>query len=267
MKRLQPELKDSVDRKGSAKKAIDLLEDFIAKYPAEPVADKAKLSLGNMQLLAGDAPAAIATFQRVVDRPLDATMAPAALFYLGKTQAAAGQLVQAEATFNKLKAASKEPRYTTVAQAALGMLAVRPGKRPPTFLMRDLEGKSQSPDLYRGKVLLLDFWATWCSPCRAETANLKRLYRRYHKRGLHIVGISLDTNPGAVLKFIAEENIRWPQLWDGRGPKGELARQMGVMAIPKMILIDRKGIIREVSSGGSSLDEAVRKLMDAPATG
>jgi thiol-disulfide isomerase/thioredoxin len=266
-KQIQTDVKGSADRKAAARRAVDPLQRFIAKYPTDPVTDKARLNLGNMQLLMGDASAAMATFRAVAEQPRDAAMAPIALFFLGRLQAAKGQYADAEASFHKLQAQAKDARYAAVAKAALALLAARPGQPPPAFLMRDLQGHSQSPDQYRGKVLLLDFWATWCGPCRAEMPHLKRLYERYHDRGLAIVGVSLDTNPNALRHFVAEEGIAWPQLFDGRGPHGELPRRMGVISIPKMFLIDRQGTIRSVSGGGPALETAVQELFKAQRAG
>ena len=96
--------------------------------------------------------------------------------------------------------------------------------------MRDVSGRSQSPELYRGKVLLLDFWATWCGPCLEEMPNLRRLYAKHHDQGFAIVGISLDSDREALKQFLQQEGITWPQICDGRGSKGELARRMGVIA-------------------------------------
>jgi peroxiredoxin len=264
-KRVQSELKGAGDRAEAATAAIADFEAFIKKFPDDPASDRAALSLGNMQLLAGDAPAAMKTFEAVSKRPRDPEIAPLAMLFLGRAQAEAGQVEAARATLEALAAKEKDSRYGQAARQALGEQATRPGQRPPSFLMRDLTGRSQSPELYAGKVLLLDFWATWCGPCVAEVPNLKSLRDRFQKRGLAILGISLDTEMEALKRFIADEEIDWPQLCDGRGAKGELPRRMGVIAIPTMILIDRQGVIRHVGLRGEELEAAIEKLLAEPA--
>jgi thiol-disulfide isomerase/thioredoxin len=128
-----------------------------------------------------------------------------------------------------------------------------------------LEGKPFDIETRRGKVVLVDFWATWCMPCREELPRLKRIYDRYHDDGLEVIGVSLDTSKDKVSDFVKREGISWPQIYTDipgeQGWENPLLYQYTVRSIPYTLLVDRKGTI--VASGliGSSLEDAVENVM------
>lgn len=112
----------------------------------------------------------------------------------------------------------------------------------------------------KGKVILLDFWATWCGPCIAELPNVKEAYKEYHEKGFEIIGISLDSDKGALKGFIRDNDMPWPQFFDGKGWKNELAQEYGVRSIPSVALVrDNKVIALNVR--GSGLDSQLKKLL------
>jgi thiol-disulfide isomerase/thioredoxin len=97
----------------------------------------------------------------------------------------------------------------------------------------------------RGKVVLVDFWATWCAPCIAELPNMREVYDRYHARGFEVVGVSLDESRERLTEFIRDKQVPWPQIFfDKEGQRGwanPLARRYQVNAIPDTILVDQDG--------------------------
>jgi WD40 repeat protein/serine/threonine protein kinase/tetratricopeptide (TPR) repeat protein/thiol-disulfide isomerase/thioredoxin len=117
----------------------------------------------------------------------------------------------------------------------------------------------------RGKVVLIDFWATWCGPCVAEMPNVMKVYDRHHKDGFEVVGVSLDNEREALTRFLKAKEVPWPQLFfDGKGEQGwnnPLARRYGVNAIPFTILVDRSGKVAQVGARGEVLEPAVTKLL------
>src|SRR5713226_7490914 len=93
------------------------------------------------------------------------------------------------------------------------------GQKAPAFEAKTTEGKSvKFPESYKGKVVLLDFWATWCPPCRAEVPHLVEAYKQFHAKGFEVLGVSLDRpNSGEQLsKFTGDKEMSWPQVYDGK---------------------------------------------------
>ena len=127
-------------------------------------------------------------------------------------------------------------------QAALeGLLAV--GKPFPAFAEKDLDGKPLALANFKGRVVLVDFWATWCGPCVAELPNVQAAYTKYHAKGFEIIGISLDQDRDKLTAFLKEKDIPWAQYFDGLGWQSKLGQQFGINSIPATFLLDRDGII------------------------
>ncbi len=93
----------------------------------------------------------------------------------------------------------------------------------------------------RGKVVLVDFWATWCPPCRGEVPNVVAAYKKYHDQGFEIIGISLDQDKGALLAFTKEHDMTWPQYFDGKGWDNKISSGFGINSIPAMWLVGKDG--------------------------
>ena len=121
----------------------------------------------------------------------------------------------------------------------------------------DLDGKSISLTDYRGKIVLLDFWATWSSPCIAGIPTIKAVYEKYHHKGFEVIGISLDVDEMALREFIAENPLPWRQIFDGKQLKGPLAQRYGIRSAPRMFLLDRKGKVISVKVRSRTLDKLV----------
>ena len=135
-----------------------------------------------------------------------------------------------------------------------------------------LDGGTFDISQFKGKVVLVDFWATWCGPCIAELPNVKDVYAKYHGRGFEVVGISLDSDVDDLTKFIKDEHIPWPILFEGgedaSGWEHPLAKKYGVSAIPMAVLIDRQGKVVTLSAQGERLAELVDELLGSkPASG
>jgi thiol-disulfide isomerase/thioredoxin len=119
---------------------------------------------------------------------------------------------------------------------------------------------------YRGKVVLVDFWATWCGPCVAELPNVKECYEKYHEKGFDVVGISLDQGRDVLEKFVQKEKLPWTQLFDDDVQKGEgwshpMVRYYGIDAIPAAILLDKEGKVVSMAARGEDLPKLVEKLL------
>ena len=136
-----------------------------------------------------------------------------------------------------------------------------PGARPFTLAAKDLSGKPLSLAQYRGKVVLMDFWATWCGPCVGEMPNVIAAYKKYHAQGFDIVGISLDQSRPALTAFIKKNQMLWRQVFDGKGWNSAVPQQYGVTAIPFGLLIGRDGKIAAVDVRGPALTAALKRAL------
>ncbi len=142
---------------------------------------------------------------------------------------------------------------------------LRTGAVPIELKATDLKGAPISFNDYKGKVVLVDFWATWCPPCRAEMPNVIANYNKYHDQGFDIVGISLDEDKGALDKYIADNKMPWRQVFDGKGWESEAGKTFGVRAIPFAMIIGRDGKIAALNARGEALEAAITKALAEPA--
>ena len=113
-----------------------------------------------------------------------------------------------------------------------------------------------------GKVVLLDFWATWCAPCLAELPRLRRLHEELEGSGLVIVGVSLDAmETRRFASWTRRQGVTWPQVRDGRSYAGDLPRLFGIEQLPSTVLFDRQGRIAARDLRGARLETAIRELL------
>ena len=129
----------------------------------------------------------------------------------------------------------------------------------------DLDGKPISLADYRGKVVLLDFWAVWCGPCLGEIPRIKAVYEKYHDEGFEVIGVSLDEDAAVLREFIEEQEIPWRQILDGDGFGGAFAKRYGIRSIPAPFLIDREGKVISVKARGNLLSELVEAEIEGKA--
>ena len=132
--------------------------------------------------------------------------------------------------------------------------------KPFDLKFTDLNGKEQDVKKYAGKVVLIDFWATWCGPCRAALPELKEIYSDKHPKGFEVLGISFDKDKDKLKSFIADEKMAWPQYFDGLAWENKIGQRFEISAIPTVWLIDKKGNLRDLN-GRQSLATKLDKLL------
>jgi thiol-disulfide isomerase/thioredoxin len=135
----------------------------------------------------------------------------------------------------------------------------------PDFSEQDLNGKPLSVANYKGKVVMVDFWATWCGPCRAELPNVVKTYQAHHEQGFEIIGVSLDRDKDKekLVDFIGENKMPWAQYFDGGYWTNKLAVKYGIQSIPATFLLDGNGNIIGKGLRGEELESAVSKALAA----
>jgi thiol-disulfide isomerase/thioredoxin len=130
----------------------------------------------------------------------------------------------------------------------------------PPFAVTTVDGRRISLDELTGKVVLMDFWATWCGPCRAALPHVREIAKKFDGQPLVVLSVSVDTNEQKWKDFIAKNEMTWPQYFDG-GFTGPLARLFGVQAIPHTFTIDADGVLQDEQIGDASIEGKLRKLV------
>jgi thiol-disulfide isomerase/thioredoxin len=132
--------------------------------------------------------------------------------------------------------------------------------KPVDLQFTAVDGRKVNLAALKGKVVLLDFWATWCPPCVGEVPHVKEAYDDLHDKGFEIVGISLDEDKDKLLRFTADHKMEWPQYFDGLHWQNKYAQQFGIDSIPAMWLVDKKGVVRTMDAR-EDLSGEVKKLL------
>jgi thiol-disulfide isomerase/thioredoxin len=158
---------------------------------------------------------------------------------------------------------NKNAQAATMAQQELMIMKAQQnfGKEPLDLKFQAVDGRAVDLVKLRGKVVLVDFWATWCGPCRVEIPNVVATYNALHSQGFEIIGISLDQDKEAMVKFTKAAGMAWPQYFDGKRWENEISKRFGIDSIPAAWLLDKKGRLRSTEARGGSLEEQVKRLL------
>ncbi len=136
------------------------------------------------------------------------------------------------------------------------------GQPAPLFTMNDVTGNAVNLSDYKGKYVLLDFWASWCGPCRAENPNLVKMYNKYKQEGFDVLGVSLDDDKTKWLQAIKGDHLTWIQVSDLQGWKNKAAKMYGVHAIPANYLIGPDGKVLARNLRGSDLRDKLKDIFN-----
>lgn len=124
-----------------------------------------------------------------------------------------------------------------------------------------VKGDSLTLDAFKGKVIVLDFWASWCLPCRTANRELAKLYDKYKAKGFEIFSVSLDESKKDWQKAITKQKIKWVQVNDPRGWEAQTALRWNISQLPTTYLINKKGDVVSIDLEGKELDANVKKLL------
>lgn len=132
--------------------------------------------------------------------------------------------------------------------------------KPLDLKFTAVDGREVDLSKMRGKVVLVDFWATWCGPCIAALPELKAAYSKLNSKGFEIIGISLDRSKDSLQQFVKREQMTWPHYFDGLHWDNKISKKHGITSIPATWLVDKKGVLRQLNTG-ASLEKAVEALL------
>ena len=138
----------------------------------------------------------------------------------------------------------------------------KPGSMFKDMTMNDMDGKARSLSEWCGKgnYVLVDFWASWCGPCRQEMPNVVDNYNKYHAKGFEVIGVSFDSNAAAWKSAVKRLGMAWPQLSDLKAWKSAAASLYGIMGIPANVLIDPAGKIVAIDLRGAGLGIKLKEI-------
>jgi peroxiredoxin len=185
------------------------------------------------------------------------------LFYrLGNHYLEKDERKQATNYFEKIVSLQADSFYVEKAKGKLYELtSLNVGQIAPEFSVKDIKGNTITLSNLKDKIVLLDFWATWCGPCLPEIPYLKKIYAENRNKGLVMIGISLDENVSNLQKFIEGQNITWQQVLSEKKWEGALVKLYNVTAIPRTYVIDRQGKIASKNLRGDELRSSINALI------
>ncbi len=186
---------------------------------------------------------------------------PATLFFIDKLSLDSDLDV-----FRKVSAAlyAKYPEHSLVVDLKNRVELeekLQPGNMAPEITLPDRDGKPVSLSSMRGKVVLIDFWASWCGPCRRDNPEVVRMYNRFKDKGFDIFGVSLDRDAASWLAAIEKDGLTWTHVSDLKYWQSAGAEAYGVKAIPHTVLIDREGKIIARKLRGKALEDKLEEIL------
>jgi thiol-disulfide isomerase/thioredoxin len=198
------------------------LQQFVKEYPSSEDAPEAMLQLAVGEEFAGKTDEAIQWYGRIAD--------------------SFSQAPQAK------KAAGAKRRLQSVGQAI-------------PLAGKTLDDKSVSLTNYRGRTVLIHYWATWCEPCKQDLTILRQMRAKYAQQGLELIGVNLDSDLDAAIQFLRSEQLPWPQLYEPGGLDSRFATEMGILTLPTMILVDPENRVINRSIHAAELDEELSRRL------
>ncbi|RAJ02663.1 peroxiredoxin [Chitinophaga skermanii] len=166
------------------------------------------------------------------------------------------------ATFYSLDKSVQDSRYGQMAKNYIAQLQGNAlNVTAPDFTQDDVKGKPVKLSQFRGKYVLVDFWASWCGPCRQENPNVVKAYEKYKNKNFTILGVSLDQDKNRWIGAIRQDGLNWTQVSDLQGWNNEVARQYGINSIPANFLVSPDGKIIARNLRGAQLEKALESLI------
>lgn len=259
------------------KKALQGVDDaaraFEGKYPQDGRRWKIRLFEGMTadareqvgSTVKGDLKSALDAVLKAADADVETKSEASAIKVLSSTEDIATEKLSNEDWMKMaeahLKAYPNQKYNPAIEKKISGIKTLADLKTKPLEIkFKAVDGREVDLAQLKGKVVLIDFWATWCGPCVAELPNVIKAYEKLHAKGFEIIGISLDQNKAALESFVKEKGMAWPQYFDGKGWENEISTRFGIASIPAMWLVNKKGVVTSTEARGN-LEATVEKLL------
>lgn len=253
-----PEMKFT-DAKKYYEEALQDLNTLTEKYDGTREALEAKFFIGNIYHALLKFDEAIKYFDAVLSQTeIESLFKAKALYFKTKALLAKGDIAKAKETLAELKLIDSRAADSFGTELS-GMIRI--GMEAPTFNVTDFQGKQVDLSKYKGSVVVMDFWATWCDPCIQEFPKVKNMYNKFKDKTVQFIGVSLDDDIEDLRGFVKQEEIEWPQIFDGKRWKGVLPSMYHIQIIPIMLVLDRESKIRYIGSDTETVTRIVTTLL------
>lgn len=250
------------DAKKYYEDALKDLNALIEKHAKTEEALEAKFYIGVVYNEMRNFEEAIKCFDTVLSQgEMDKNFKARTLYFMTKALIAKGDIARAKDTVAELK--QIEPRAADGFRQQLGSM-VRIGMDAPMFNVADFQGKPVDLSKYKGSIVVLDFWATWCDPCIREFPKLKNVYSKFKDKGVQFIGISLDDDIEDLRGFVKHEEVKWPQVFDGKRWKGLIPSLYSIQIIPTMVILDQENKVRYIGGDIENVTQIVTSLLSEP---
>ncbi len=247
------------DAKKHYEEALKQLHTIVEKYDGTREALEAKFYIGNVYNAMNKFDEAVTYFDAVLgQKEIENLFKAKALFFKVKALIAKGDIVKAKESVEELKLI--DPRAADSFGSELSG-TTRIGAEAPSFHTTDFNGNPIDLSKYKGSIVILDFWATWCDPCIQEFSKVKKMYQKFKDKGVQFIGISLDDDIEDLRGFVKQEEVEWPQIFDGKRWKGVIPSLYHIQKIPTMLVLDRESKVRYIGDDTESVTRVVTALL------
>ncbi len=240
----------------------DALEDLnmlIREYTDTEEALEARFYVGTIHNEMGNFDEAIKYFDDVLgQKEIDHNFKARLLYFKAKALLGNGDVAKAKEVVVELRLI--EPGAANAFGKELSG-TIRLGMKAPDLNAMDFKGNHISLSKYKGSIVVIDFWATWCDPCLQEFPKVKKMYRTFKGRGVQFIGVSLDDEIEDLKGFVAGNKVEWPQVFEGMRWKGTVSKTYNVEKIPIMFVLDRESRVQYIGNDKKKITRVITKLL------
>lgn len=253
--KMKPE--DAEEYYDEALNELDMLGEL---YAGTEEALEARFYVGSIYYIMGNFEEAIKCFDEVLSNgeEIDQHFKSRTLYFKAKAVLGTGDIEKAKEIVAELKLI--EPRAANAFGKELSG-TLRPGMEAPEFNTTDFIGESISLSEYKGNIIVIDFWATWCDPCIQGFPEIKRMYKKFKGQGVQFIGISQDDEIEDLKAFVSMNQVKWPQIFEGMRWKGRISKMYNVEKIPMMYVLDRENKICYIGNNKKKATRVITTLL------